>query len=142
MLPIWSRRMRPSGKLNGSLFRRFNRYDSQTESSQRRKGMPSSILGEDEFKRRFLVQFQDLAFSSLQAGAAQNGRRGLGWLFTFGTAAQKRNETGPAIVLSNISISYAPLQQFNSTRASWPIKQMRRPYDQSLILRLDRTCTP
>ena len=37
------------------------------ESAQPRKGMPSPRLGEDEFKRRFLDQFQDTAFSSLQA---------------------------------------------------------------------------
>ena len=37
------------------------------ESAQPRKGMPSPRLGEDEFKRRFLDQFQDPAFSSLQA---------------------------------------------------------------------------
>ena len=37
------------------------------ESSQPRKGMPSPKLGVDEFKRRFLDQSQDPAFSSLQA---------------------------------------------------------------------------
>jgi hypothetical protein len=37
------------------------------ESAQPRKGMPSPRLGEDEFKQRFLDQFQDTAFSSLQA---------------------------------------------------------------------------
>jgi NADPH-dependent FMN reductase len=37
------------------------------ESAQPRKGMPSPRLGEDEFKRRFFDQFQDMAFSSLQA---------------------------------------------------------------------------
>jgi len=37
------------------------------ESTQSRKGMPSPRLGEAEFKRRFLDQFQDPAFSSLQA---------------------------------------------------------------------------
>jgi len=37
------------------------------ESSQPRKGMPSPRLGVDEFKRRFLDQSQDPAFSSLQA---------------------------------------------------------------------------
>ena len=31
--------------------------------NQARKGMPSPRLGEDEFKRRFLDQFQDPAFS-------------------------------------------------------------------------------
>ena len=31
------------------------------ESAQPRKGMPSPRLGEDEFKRRFLDQFQDTA---------------------------------------------------------------------------------
>jgi hypothetical protein len=37
------------------------------ESSQPRKGMPAPRLGVDEFKRRFLDQSQDPAFSSLQA---------------------------------------------------------------------------
>ncbi len=36
-------------------------------SAQPRKGMPSPRLGEDEFKRRFLDQFQDPALGSLQA---------------------------------------------------------------------------
>ena len=37
------------------------------ESTQPRKDMPSPRLGEDEFKQRFLDQFQDSAFGSLQA---------------------------------------------------------------------------
>ena len=39
----------------------------KSQRAQPRKGMPSPRLGEDEFKRRFLDQFQDPAFSSLQA---------------------------------------------------------------------------
>jgi hypothetical protein len=41
------------------------------KSAQPRKGMPSPRLGKHEFKRRFLDQFQDPAFSSLQAALSK-----------------------------------------------------------------------
>lgn len=38
----------------------------QTAAPEVRKGMPSSRLGEDEFKRRFRSQYQDPAFAALE----------------------------------------------------------------------------
>ena len=60
--------IRAPGRLNGLSFRKFDRYDPETGKRPTAQGHAvSTTRGEDEFKRRFLDQFQDTAFSSLQA---------------------------------------------------------------------------